>query len=481
MDTFPAFLDLGGRTCLLVGAGAVAHRKARTLIAAGAALTVVAPVAGPQIEALAAAGRVRYLRRPFEPADVAGHWLVVCATGDAAVRRAVHAAADAARVFCNSVDDVAASSFIMPAIVDRGAVVVAVSSGGAAPVLARRIRARIEALLPAGIGRLAALAGRWRRRVAERIPDIAARRRFWERVFDGPVAEEVHAGREHEAERHIEALLDRGVEPGERRGMAWLVGAGPGDPGLMTLDGLAALQAADVILHDRLVPPEILALARRDAECIVVGKSPGETVNTQQSINALLTRLVGEGNRVCRLKGGDPLIFGRGGEEIEALDAAGLPYRVIPGVTAAAGCAAAAGIPLTHRDAAQSVVLLTAHGKNSVDRLDWASLARERQTLAVYMGVRRLPELMRQLIAHGRGADTPVAIIENGTTPRQRVIRGSLGQLVLLAGAHRIESPAILIIGEVARFPATRPDEAAPEYGPKAGDYAIDRLATNQR
>jgi uroporphyrin-III C-methyltransferase / precorrin-2 dehydrogenase / sirohydrochlorin ferrochelatase len=481
LDYFPAFLDLRGRACLLVGAGEIAQRKARLLLAAGAELTVVAPRACPLIESLAEQGRVRYHRRGFAPADVAGQWLVVCATGAAAVRSAVRAAADRARVFCNSVDDVAASSYITPAIVDRGAVVVAVSSGGSAPVLARRIRARIEALLPSGIGELAALAGRWRRRVAERIPDSDGRRRFWERLFDGRSADELQAGPAHEAERRLEALLERGVEPGDERGMAWLVGAGPGDPGLLTLDGLAALQAADVILHDRLVPEEILALARRDAERIAVGKAPGATNNTQEHINALLTRLVGEGKRVCRLKGGDPLIFGRGGEEIEALAAAGLPCRVIPGVTAAAGCAAYAGIPLTHRDAAQSVVLLTAHGKDSVDRLDWASLARERQTLAVYMGVRRFPDLMQQLIAHGRGADTPVALVENGTTPRQRVIRGSLGQLVLLAEAHKIESPAILIIGEVARIEAARPAAEPPEHGPDAGVYAMDRSATNQR
>jgi uroporphyrin-III C-methyltransferase/precorrin-2 dehydrogenase/sirohydrochlorin ferrochelatase len=481
VDFFPAFLDLRGRPCLLVGAGEVAHRKARLLLAAGAELTVVGPRACPHIESLAAAGHIRHLIRRFVPADVAGNWLVVCATGDTAVRSSVQAAAAKARVFCNCVDDVAASSYITPAVVDRGAIVVAVSSGGSAPVLARRIRARIEALLPSGVGQLAALAGRWRRRIAERIPDAAARRRFWERLFDSRIADELQAGRPDEADRRVEELIDCGDGPGEERGMAWLVGAGPGDPGLVTLDGLAALQAADVILHDRLVPPEILALARRDAECVAVGKAPGENVNSQESINSLLTRLVGEGKRVCRLKGGDPLIFGRGGEEVEALAAAGLPFRVVPGVTAAAGCAAYAGIPLTHRDVAQSVVLLTAHGKDSVDRLDWASLARERQTLAVYMGVRRFPELMRQLIAHGRGADTPLAIVENGTTPRQRVVRGSLGQLALLAEAHRIESPAMLIIGEVARFEATRPAARQPGYEPYAGDYAIDRLATNQR
>ena len=238
-------------------------------------------------------------------------------------------------------------------------------------------------------------------------------------------------------------------------GEAWLVGAGPGDPGLLTLRALQIMQFADVILHDRLVASDILALARRDARMISVGKTPGCKANSQDEINKLLVSLVRVGKRVCRLKGGDPYIFGRGGEEAEALQEQGLPYQVVPGITAAAACAASAGIPLTHRNMAQSVVLLTAHGKNSVDKLDWPSLARERQTLAVYMGVSRFPDLMRQLIRHGRAADTPIAIIERGTTPRQRVIRGTLGQLTLLAEAHRVEAPAMLIIGEVAKLGST--------------------------
>ena len=247
-------------------------------------------------------------------------------------------------------------------------------------------------------------------------------------------------------------LMSDNAGAGFASGEAWLVGAGPGDPGLLTLRALQVLQFADVILHDRLVSSDILALARRDATMISVGKTPGCKANSQEEINALLVRLVREGNRVCRLKGGDPFIFGRGGEEADALQESGLPWQVVPGITAAAACAAYAGIPLTHRDMAQSVVLLTAHGKNSVDKLDWASLARERQTLAVYMGVSQFPELMRQLIRHGRAADTPIAIIERGTTPQQRVIRGTLGQLTLLAEAHRVEAPAMLIIGEVAKL-----------------------------
>ncbi len=469
MDYFPAFLKLDGKPVLLVGGGAVAARKARLLLDAGAALTIVTTETIAAIDALVEARDIRLLRRPFRPSDVDGHWLIVSATGVPEVERAVALAADDRKVFCNAVDDTDNCSFITPAIIDRSPVVVAISSGGAAPVLARRLKSKIESLLPARIGELAALAGRWRTRVASRLHPFASRLRFWERVFEGEVANQVNAGRLQDAEASIERLLAAEADdsrPIARRGFAWLTGAGPGDPELVTLKALQALQSADVILHDRLVSPEVLALARRDAEKISVGKTPGCAQNAQEQTNERLVKLVQDGKRVCRLKGGDPFIFGRGGEEAEALSAAGLPYAVIPGITAAAGCAASAGIPLTHRDSAQSLVLLTGHGKGSVDMLDWPSLARDRQTLAVYMGVGRFPELMQNLTAHGRSADTPVAIIERGTTPDERVIRGTLGQLPMLATAHRIASPAMLIIGDVARrgiiakpldVPAARP------------------------
>ena len=453
MDYFPAFLKLDGKPCLLVGGGDVAMRKARLLLAAGATLTIVSPEIVPALDKMLADARsLSHVRRRFRKTDVEGKWLVVSATGDPAVEREVAAAAERQRVFCNAVDDPQNCSYLTPAIVDRSPIVIAVSTGGSAPVLARKIRAQIEALLPAGLGDVANLAGRWRGRVIATLADLRDRLRFWETFFDGRIATEVLADRGDVAERLAAALL--GISAGDQdgRGEAWLVGAGPGDPGLLTLRAMQIMQSADVILYDRLVSSEVLGLARRDARLISVGKSPGCSVNSQDEINELLVRLVADGNRVCRLKGGDPFIFGRGGEEAEALQAAGLPCHVVPGITAAAGCAAYAGIPLTHRDAAQSVVMLTAHGKNSVDNLDWPSLARDRQTLAVYMAVRRFPDLMQQLIKHGRAADTPVAIIERGTTPQQRVVRGTLGQLTLLAEAHRIQAPAMLIIGEVARL-----------------------------
>ena len=450
MDYFPAFLNLKGKPCLLVGAGSIAARKATLLLAAGADLTVVAPRIGASISDLAVRGRVKTVVREFCRADLDGHWLVVAATNDATVQQVVFASASEAGVFCNSVDDSDNSSYITPAIVDRSPLVVAISSGGAAPVLARKIRSRIEEILPARIGQLAQLAHKWRDRVRQRLSTLLARRRYWEQVFDGRVAGAVYAGRMDAAEMLMSDLLRDSDEASSQGGEAWLVGAGPGDPGLLTLRALQIMQTADVILYDRLVSAQVLDLARRDADRISVGKTPGCRANSQEEINELLVSLVASGKRVCRLKGGDPFIFGRGGEEVEALVSAHLPYEVVPGITAAAGCAAYAGIPLTHRDVSQSVVLLTAHGKDSVDKLDWPSLARDRQTLAMYMAVHQFPTVMQELTRHGRSANTPIAIIERGTTDQQRVTRGTLGQLNILAEANKVKAPAILIVGEVA-------------------------------
>ncbi len=465
MDYFPAFLDLDGKRCLIVGGGNIALRKARLLASAGARIAAVAPDFSAEFSAFAAQHDISLESRAFREADIDGAWLVVSATGKPAIERHVCDVATQAGVFCNGVDDIDNCSYITPAIVDRGSIVVAVSSGGSAPVLARKVRETIEAALPAGLGRLAALAKRWRNRVSEHFDSLLERRRFWESVFDGPAGTRAIGGDIASAELEMTRLLQTsGVS---QTGEAWLVGAGPGDPGLLTLRALQILQQADVILHDRLVSDEVLALARRDADFISVGKTPGCKANSQEEINDRLVSLVAAGNRVCRLKGGDPFIFGRGGEEAEALADAGLPYEVVPGITAAAGCAAAAGIPLTHRDASQSVAFVTAHGRDSEENLDWASLARDRQTLAFYMAVRRFPVLMNRLIDKGRAASTPIAIIEKGTTPEQRVIRGTLGQLTLIAEANRVQAPALLIVGEVAalgeQLDAER-TQAAPIY-----------------
>jgi uroporphyrin-III C-methyltransferase/precorrin-2 dehydrogenase/sirohydrochlorin ferrochelatase len=452
VDYFPVFLNLKDKSCLLVGGGEIAARKADTLLAAGAALTVVAPELCTRLEQYVAAGRITHHAARFARSDVNGHWLVVNASGDARVSNQVFEAANEAGIFCNSVDDKARCSYVSPAIIDRSPVVVAVASGGAAPLLARKIRAQIETILPARLGQLATLADEWRDRAKRRIKDLLGRRRFWEQVFEGSVSDDVLAGRMQSARRNIANLLEHSARPRNPQGEAWLVGAGPGDPGLLTMRALQLMQAADVVVHDRLVSDGILALARRDAEMISVGKTPGCKSATQQEINELLVKLVRDGKRVCRLKGGDPFIFGRGGEEVEALANAGLRYQIVPGITAAAGCAAYAGIPLTHRDVAQSVVLLTAHGKDSVDRLDWPSLARDKQTLALYMAVRRFPDIRSKLIEYGRSPDTPIAIIENGTSDDQRVIHGYLDDLIGLADQHGIVAPALLIVGEVAEM-----------------------------
>jgi len=452
VDYFPAFLDLRARPCLLIGGGPIAVRKARLLASAGAQLTIIAPRVTEPLETLARTRQFAVHRRVFAAGDVDGQWLVVSATGDPAVDSAVYAAATNARVFCNSVDDRHNTSYITPAIVDRGGLVVAISSGGAAPVLARKVREQIESLLPYGMTHLVQLAGHWRTKVIASISSVLGRRRYWEEIFDGPIAELAISGDIAAAESGMADLLES--TSNSPPGQAWLVGAGPGDPGLLTLRALQVLQKVDVIVYDRLVSNEVLALARRDVDLISVGKAPGCKANSQKEINQLLVSLLAAGKRVCRLKGGDPFVFGRGGEERDALYVAGYSCEIVPGITAAAACAASAGIPLTHRGVAQSVVLVTAHGQDSVDELDWPSLARSRQTLAFYMAVRRFAELMNQLIDHGLASDTPIAIIEKGTTREQRVLRGNLGQLTLLAAAHKVAAPAILIVGAVAALGA---------------------------
>lgn len=452
MDYLPIFLRLRGVPCLIVGGGATAARKYRLLASAGAHVTVVAPALASELKDAARAGALVHVAAAFEPAHIDGQRLVIAATSDGPLNRWVAELADGQGIFCNVVDDPGACRFIMPAIVDRSPVMVAISSGGTAPVLVRRLREQFESLLPARLGALAALAGRWRSRVAKRLSDGTARRRFWERVFSGPFADAALAARMSEAEDVLSGTLSAAVDGGDAppAGIAWLVGAGPGDPGLLTLRALQVAQQADVVLYDRLVAPAVLEMTRRDAERIPVGKTPGGHCVSQGEISDMIVRLVREGHKVCRLKGGDPFIFGRGGEEAEALVEAGLPFEVVPGITAAAACGAYAGIPLTHRDHSQSVVLITAHGRASIDRLDWASLARDRQTLAFYMGVGRLGAIQARLLEHGRAASTPVALVENGSTPQQRVIGGTLAELGELAERYRVEPPAVLFVGEVA-------------------------------
>jgi uroporphyrin-III C-methyltransferase/precorrin-2 dehydrogenase/sirohydrochlorin ferrochelatase len=450
MNYFPAFLNLEGRSCLMVGGGAVAARKLRRLLKAGAEIVVVAPELADECARLNTAGRIEHKRRGFRAGDVRGHALVISATGDTDIDTRVSAAAREAGVPVNVVDDRELSTFITPAVIERDPVVIGISSGGAAPVLVRRIRAMIEGLLPARIGRLAMLAADFRNAVKANIPDIVVRRRFWDRFFDGALARDVLAGRETSGRERMLALVNRPGPIEESAGRVTIVGAGPGDPDLLTLKALQALQQADVVVYDRLVAPGIVDYARRDAERIYVGKSSGRRGRTQDEINRLLRDHACRGRHVVRLKGGDPLIFGRGGEERDFLRHSDIAVEMVPGITAASGCGAAAGIPLTHRDFAHAVTFVTGHTKDGDPGPDWQNLARLGHTLVVYMGVAVAGEVADRLISFGMAASTPVAVIENGTTAEQRVFTGTLRGLGALIAGNRIGSPALVVIGEVA-------------------------------
>ncbi|MGZ8139951.1 siroheme synthase CysG [Bordetella bronchiseptica] len=454
MTLFPIFADLTGRRVLVVGGGAVAVRKTQALLQAGAEVVVGAPRLDPALAALAEQGGIARLDGGFEPAWLAGAWLVVAATDDRAVNAAVSEAARARRVFCNVVDDAELSSFQVPSVVDRSPLIVAISSSGVAPVLARRLRERIESLFDHSLGQLAALAARYRPRIRAARPDLGQRRRFYDWLLDGPVAARLRQQQPGLAEQELEQALR--APQAVPRGSVVLVGAGPGDPGLLTLKALRALNEADIILYDRLVSEGVLALARRDAERVPVGKLPGEDHDaTQARIHALMLAQARAGRRVVRLKGGDAFIFGRGGEELEYLRAHDVPYEVVPGITAALACAAYAGIPLTHRDHAQSVRMVTAHCRADQDTLDWAGLARDQQTLAFYMGVGQLDYVTARLLEHGRAPATPFALIENGSRPEQRVVTGMLADLPEIARRRGVRPPALLVIGEVAALADT--------------------------
>lgn len=446
---FPLFADLRDRPVLVVGGGPVAERKVQALRRAGAQVRVVAPEATPALRQLARTGAIDWQAGPFSPHWLdEPAWLVIAATHDTAVNQAVYEAAQSRGVFCNVVDDARRSSFQVPAVVERGALQVAISSGGGAPMVARHLRRWLEAVLDSHWGGLVALFTRHRARIRARFPDTGARRRFFEAQLAGDLPRLLRDQRPEAADAALQAALDQPVA--DETGSVVLVGAGPGDPGLLTLAGLRALNEADVILHDRLVSDAVLALARRDADRIEVGKAAGAHATSQERIHQLMLEHARAGRRVVRLKGGDPFVFGRGGEELEFLRAHGIAYEVIPGITAALACAAYAGVPLTHRDHAQSVRLVTAHCRDSLDTLDWAALARERQTLAFYMGVSGLDMIQQRLLAAGRDAATPFVLVENGSRPEQRVLTGTLAGLAGQARQHQIASPALLILGEVA-------------------------------
>ncbi|WP_462116190.1 siroheme synthase CysG [Lysobacter xanthus] len=466
---FPLFVDLRGRRVLVVGGGAVARRKVQALFEAGADVSIVAPDLVPELQVLANAGTLAHVAEAFAASRLDGVWLVVAATDDSATNRAVADAAHARRVWANVVDDVELSSVQVPARVERGPLQVAISSGGGAPMLARHLREKLEAELDESWADLARLLARYRRLIRARFPDIGARRVFFDRLLAGDVPGLLRAGREREARDRLRALLATSARA--TRGRVILVGAGPGDAGLLTLRALRVLAQADVVLHDRLVGADVLARVRRDAELIDVGKTAGSTdslqahQDTQSRIHALMLEHAKAGRIVVRLKGGDPFVFGRGGEELEVLAAHGIDFEVVPGVTAALACAAYAGIPLTHRAHAQSVRFVTAHARDDGDEPDWASLATPTQTLAVYMGIAAAPRVSARLIEHGRAASTPVAIVENGSRPGQRVIVGTLDRLPALIEAHAVRSPALLVVGDVAALASRLHWFGAPPLG----------------
>lgn len=447
MDHFPIFTKLTNRHCLVVGGGDIAARKVQLLLKAGALITVCAPQVNKVIENLSESEQINLVDSTFEPSLLEGKWLAVAATDNPQVNEQVAEHAEQKQILVNVVDQPELCSFIMPSIVDRSPIVVAISSAGKAPVLARLIRERLETLLPMHLGRLAKISGDFRHRVKEVIKKESLRRRYWEKLFgNGSLASLLQRGQVKQAEQLMEDSLSEEVAQGD----VALVGAGPGDPSLLTLKALQLMQQADVVLYDRLVSREILDLVRRDADLISVGKKAGKHEVEQSRTNQMLVEYAQQGKKVVRLKGGDSFIFGRGGEELEELVEAGVAFQVVPGITAASGCSAYAGIPLTHRDYVQSVTFVTGHRKENGNTLNWKALAAPNQTLVIYMGLIQSQEIEKNLLANGCPADTPVALINKGTRPEQQVIHGQLSELSQLGGG--LTGATLIIIGEVVNL-----------------------------
>lgn len=450
MDIFPISLKLQQQRCLIVGGGHIALRKATLLAKAGAVIDIVAPAIEGQLLQLVTTTNGQYFADAFsEKCLNTAYRLVIAATNDAGVNKSVFEHCEARNLLVNSVDDIPHCRFMVPAIIDRSPLVISVASNGTSPVLSRQIRTQLETSIPHGMGRLADFSGKWRNQVKTKIPNPDERRIFWENLYASPLKEQVFNDNLDVADNMLAQALEAWKAP---KGEVYLVGAGPGDPELLTLKALRLMQQADVVIYDRLVSQPILELCRRDATKIYVGKARSNHSVPQDGINALLVEYAQQGKRVCRLKGGDPFIFGRGGEEIQELFQAGVPFQVVPGITAASGCSAYAGIPLTHRDYAQSVRFLTGHLKEGSPELPWNELVYENQTLVLYMGLVGLERICEQLIAHGQRPDMPVALISKGTTPEQKVVVGSLADIASKVTEHQIHAPTLTIIGEVVRL-----------------------------
>lgn len=450
MDLLPITLKLTNQACLIIGGGSIAYRKAVLLADAGAKIDVIAPEIDDRLLQLVEKSAGKHFSAIYSQETLSNQYrLVIAATNDADVNAQVFHDCEAQNILVNSVDDIPHCRFMMPSIIDRSPLLVSIATGGASPVLARQLRTKIEGLIPTRLGDLAKFSGQWRKTVKEKFPNPDQRRVFWEALYTSPINEKILAGSIEQANLDMPAFIENWQNP---HGEVYLIGAGPGDPDLLTFKALRLMQQADVIVYDRLVSEPILNLCRRDADKIYVGKARSNHAVPQEGINALLVRLAQEGKRVCRLKGGDPFIFGRGGEEIEELFAADVKFQVVPGITAASGCSAYAGIPLTHRDYAQSVRFLTGHLKDGSPELPWTELVYENQTLVLYMGLVGLEKICAQLISHGQRADMPVALVSKGTTPEQVVVVGTLADIASKVEGSGITAPTLTIIGEVVKL-----------------------------
>jgi len=451
MLALPIFMNITCRPCIVIGGGEVASRKVAMLLKANAAITLYSPDICDALKDLADTGKITYINANFEEDQLIGACLVIAATDNELVNIAVSTAAKMHNIPVNVVDSPALCTFTMASIVERSPIVIAISSEGNAPVLARYIRTKIETMLPAGYGRIAAIAGEFRDKVKAKFTTSQTRRIFWEGVLQGPIIEQILSGQEAAARNSLDEILSDANES-KHHGEVYLVGGGPGDPDLLTFRALRLMQQCDVCVYDKLVSTEVMELVRRDAELIYVGKSRDQHTLPQEEINALLARLALEGKRVLRLKGGDPFIFGRGGEEIETLMQHGVPFQVVPGITAANGVSSYAGIPLTHRDYAQACLFITGHLKGGALDLDWVAMSRPRQTVVIYMGLVSLAQICQQLIAHGVSPDMPAAVVQQGTTPRQRVVTATLIDLATKVSEAKVKAPCLTIIGEVVKL-----------------------------
>ena len=452
MEYFPMFFHINNRPCLVVGGGEVAARKVSLLTRAGGKVTVVSPRLCDTLQRRLSAGEIQHKAKTFEPEDISHCVLVVAATDDMDTNRTISELAQQKNLPVNVVDQPQLCTFVVPSTIDRSPVQVAVSTGGASPVLARLLRTRLETLIPASYGRLASLMDEFRDKVKKHFPDADKRRRFWETVIQGPIAEMVFAGKEEAAREAMHSAVDEGIKATPEFGEVYLVGAGPGDPDLLTFRALRLLQQAEVIVYDRLVSEEILDLARRDADLVYVGKERNKHTLPQEDINQMLVRIAKKGKRVLRLKGGDPFIFGRGGEEIETLMEEGIPFQVVPGITAASGAASYAGIPLTHRDYAQSALFVTGHLKDDTMNLNWDALVQPNQTVVVYMGLLGVKSLCQKLIEHGMAPEKPIALVQQATTANQRVFIADLQTMPQRVDQEDIKPPTLIIIGDVVKL-----------------------------